>query len=104
MYVNIPFTPRNDDSDVEPFAISVSTTTCSPTPFTLRLVSDKNRYETILSLMLSDKDFADLKAKVLAADEERHAMKVEAYEMLKAEFGAEQTDVTPDQDPEDPYA
>jgi len=91
MYVNIPMKPRLDTSEIDPFEISVSTQTCSPTPFTLRLVHPDNKWDSILTLMLSDKDFADLKAKVLKADAERHDMKVEAFTMLKAEFEPEVT-------------
>lgn len=92
MFITVPIPTRDDQSEIDPFRIDVNNQVCSKTPFTLSVLSADNCWTTLLSLMLSDKDFACLKAAVLEADEKRHAMKVEAYEMLRQEFDAAMPD------------
>jgi hypothetical protein len=86
MYITVPIPSRDDSSEIEPFKITVSEQSCSPTPFSLHLVGDQNRWTYLLTMSLSDKDFASLKAQVLDADEKRQAGKQAALAALRAEL------------------
>jgi hypothetical protein len=89
MYITVPIPSRSDESEIEPFKITVTSQSCSPQPFSLSIVSPDNRWTNILTLSLSDKDFASLKGQVLAADEERKKGKAAALAALKAELEPE---------------
>lgn len=86
MYITVPIPSRSDESDIPPFEISVNEQTCAKEPFAFRLVSPDNRWTSILSLSLSDKDFECLKEQVLAADAKRQEIKRAALDALMAEL------------------
>jgi len=89
MYVSVPIPGRysDDENPIEPFAVDVATESCSTLPFTLRVVDGENRYVSLVTVTMSDADFAQLGEAWQEANKKRRVSKENYLAALKVELG-----------------
>ena len=101
MYVSVPIPGRysDDENPIEPFAVDVATESCSTLPFTLRVVDGENRYVSLVTVTMSDADFAQLGEAWQEANKKRRVSKENYLEALKVELGLDDYDGSDEDNP-----
>ena len=101
MYVSVPIPGRysDDENPIEPFAVDVATESCSTLPFTLRVVDGENRYVSLVTVTMSDADFAQLGEAWQEANKKRRVSKENNLAALKVELGLDDYDGSDEDNP-----